>query len=92
MADVESGTHAISRGLSVLEVEQACDDADVALAEAAACLDFLSQLGAEDQDSARALVDARIAVVRVSAAVAALRTGCERVQTAYTYARPGRVA
>jgi hypothetical protein len=89
MVDFESGTHEVSRGLSVLQVEEACSEVDVALAEAAACLDFLGRLALDDDDSARAVTDARIALVGVSAAIETLRAGCERVRTAPTW-RPGR--
>jgi hypothetical protein len=89
MVDAESGTHEVSRGVSVLQVEEACGEVDVALAEAAACLDFLGQVALDHDDSARAVTDARIALVRVSAAIESLRSRCEQVRTAPTW-RPGR--
>jgi hypothetical protein len=94
MVDAESGTHEVSRGLSVLQVEEACGDVDVALAEATACLDFLGQIAIDDADSTRAVTEARVALVRISAAIEALRSSCTRVRTAPTWrpGRPGRVA
>jgi hypothetical protein len=85
MADVESGTHKISRGLSVLEVEGACGDVDIALAEALACLDFLAQLATGD--SGRAVVDAQVALLRIAAAVGELKISCERAAGAYPSSR-----
>jgi hypothetical protein len=89
MVDAESGTHEVSRGLSVLQIEEACSEMDVSLAEAAACLDFLGRVALEDDDSERAVADARIALVRITDAIERLRTGCMRVRTAPTW-RPGR--
>ena len=89
MVDAESGTHEVSRGVSVLQVEEACSEVNVALAEAAACLDFLGLAALDDDDSSRAISDARIALVRITDAIETLRFGCQRVRTAPTW-RPGR--
>lgn len=91
MVDFESGTHEVARQVSVLEVEQTCDEADVALAEAAACLDFLAEIPSNDDDANRAVVDAQVAIARVTAAIATLRKIGDDRATRPTV-RPGRVA
>ena len=90
MVDAESGTHEIPRGLSVLQIEEACSEVDVALAEAAACSGIFLGLGAlDDDDSSRAVSDARIALVRITDAIETLRSSCmSGVRTAPTW-RPG---
>ena len=90
MEDAESGTHRVARGPSVLEVEWACGEADIALAEALACLDFLAPLATGDPG--RAVVDAQAALVRVAAAIGELKVCCERADAAYPNRRSTRVA
>jgi hypothetical protein len=73
MGNVESGTHEISRALSAIEVEKACDEVERALAEAVACLYFLSEL--TTGEPANAVSDAHLALLRIRNIVDELREG-----------------
>lgn len=87
MADAESGTQEVSRGLAVSEVENVCNQIDVALASAFVCLDFLQE--ATTGVAHVAVVDAEAALRRVNAAVEALRRGCVRAAADEKRARTG---
>jgi hypothetical protein len=83
MADVESGTQEVSRNPLAGEIENACNQIDLALASALVCLNFLgenttgvSHVAVSDAEAALQRVDAvvevlRRALARTAAAVAA---------------------
>jgi hypothetical protein len=73
MANVESGTYEVSRGLSALELEEACKEVERALAEAVACLYFLAEL--TTGEPANAVSDAHLALLRIRNVVDGLREG-----------------
>ncbi len=79
MADAESGTQEASRGLLVTEVEDACNQIDVALAAAFVCLDFLQE--ATTGVAHVAVSDAEAALRRVNATIDTLRRSCARATT-----------
>jgi hypothetical protein len=76
---MESGTHELARGSSLAEIERACDDVDVAVAEVAVCVDVLARLAAGDEP-AKAAGDARQGLRRICAAIDGLRSSCQRVR------------
>jgi hypothetical protein len=78
MTDTESGTHEVARGASVAEVEYACNEVDIALAEVAVCVDFLAQ--AERHEPEKAASDAHLALHRICTVVDGLRSSCQRIR------------
>ncbi|MBV9946107.1 MAG: PAS domain-containing protein [Myxococcales bacterium] len=76
MVDMESGTHPIGRGPSLAEVESACNEVDIALAEVAVCIDLLAQADRGEPDKAAS--DARAALRRICVVVDGLRSSCQR--------------
>jgi hypothetical protein len=71
MGNVESGTHAVSRGTIVAEVESGCAEIELAVAEAGVCLQFLGEF--TTGVSHVAVKDAVAALDRVSVVIEALR-------------------
>jgi hypothetical protein len=73
MAVDQSGTFKLSRGTSAGDVETACSEMERALAEAVACLYFLSEL--TTGESATAVSNAHLALLRIRDVVDGLRQG-----------------
>jgi hypothetical protein len=71
----ESGTHQISAGLSVADVERTCAEIEVAVAELRLCLDFLKEVITWGE-SAKAVSDARVSARRVDNLVEDLGQRC----------------
>jgi hypothetical protein len=82
-----SGTFPVARGPATLDVERACNEVDLALAEAAVCLDFLAEV--TSGESEWAVSDAQIALQRIGASVDRLRETCARATTRAARASSG---